>query len=69
LNRGERYDEAVSLVEKGIELKPPDKDLPLGYFLLADLYNRLGKLSKSEEYVRKGRALAQENNKNNDSSK
>jgi len=66
MNRGERYDEAVSLVEKGIELKPADKDLPLGYFLLADLYSRLGQNAKSEEYASKGKALAQENTKNND---
>jgi arylsulfatase A-like enzyme/predicted Zn-dependent protease len=69
MNRGERYDEAVSLVEKGIELKPENKDLPLGYFLLADLYNRLGQLARSEEYAIKGRALAQKNSKNNDPSK
>jgi arylsulfatase A-like enzyme/Tfp pilus assembly protein PilF len=65
MNRGERYDEAVSLVEKGIELKPADKDLPLGYFLLADLYSRLGQNAKSEEYASKGKALVQENTKNN----
>ncbi|MGB6867431.1 MAG: sulfatase-like hydrolase/transferase [Candidatus Aminicenantaceae bacterium] len=66
MNCGERYDEAVTLVEKGIELKPANKDLPLGYFLLADLYSRLGQLAKSEEYASKGKALAQENTKNND---
>jgi len=69
MNRGERYDEAVSLVEKGIELKPTDKDLPLGYFLLADLYSRLGQNAKSEEYASKGKALVQENTKTNDPSK
>jgi arylsulfatase A-like enzyme/predicted Zn-dependent protease len=69
MNRGERFNEAVSLVEKGIELKPVDKDLPLGYFLLADLYNRLGQLAKSEESLRKGKALVQENSKNNELSK
>jgi arylsulfatase A-like enzyme/lipopolysaccharide biosynthesis regulator YciM len=66
LNRGERFDEAVSLAKKGVELKPAKKDLPLGYFLLADLYNRLGQQRKSEEYARQGRALVQENSKNND---
>jgi len=30
----------------------------LGYFLLADLYNRLGKDSLSREYAQKGRELA-----------
>jgi arylsulfatase A-like enzyme/predicted Zn-dependent protease len=66
MNRGEQYNEAISLVEKGIELKPAKKDLPLGYFLLADLYSRLGQQGKSEEYARQGRALVQENTKNND---
>ena len=69
MNRGERYDEAIALVEKGIELKPDKKDLPLGYFLLADLYSRLGQQRKSEEYARQGQALVQENSKTNDLSK
>lgn len=63
LNRGEKYDEAVSLVEKGIELKPEKKDLPLGYFLLADLYSRLGYPGKSLEYARKGKMLVEETSK------
>ncbi len=61
LNRGQNFEEAISLVKKGIELKPEKKDLPLGYFLLADLYNRLGKSTLSEEYARKGRELVQTN--------
>jgi arylsulfatase A-like enzyme/Tfp pilus assembly protein PilF len=60
LNRGEKYEEAISLVKKGMELKPEKKDLPLGYFLLADLYNRLGNHSLSLEYAKKGRALVRE---------
>jgi arylsulfatase A-like enzyme/predicted Zn-dependent protease len=59
LNRGERFEEAVSLVKKGIDLKPEKKDLPLGYFLLADLYNRLGNQVLSLEYARKGKELAE----------
>jgi arylsulfatase A-like enzyme/predicted Zn-dependent protease len=55
LRRGIDYEEAVALVEKGISLKPAPSELPLGYFLLADLYNRLGDNAKSEEYARKGR--------------
>ncbi len=63
LNRGQNFEEAISLVKKGIDLKPEKKDLPLGYFLLADLYNRLGKYSLSEECARKGKELAQANSK------
>ena len=61
LNRGENFEEAVSLVKKGIDLKPEQKDLPLGYFLLADLYNRLGNSALSLEYAKKGKELAQSN--------
>ncbi len=58
LRRGERYEEAIAWVNKGIDLKPEAGELPLGYFLLADLYNRLGDGTRSEEYARKGQAAA-----------
>ena len=60
LNRGERYEEAIDLVKKGIELKPERAELPLGYFLLADLYNRLGDNTLSRQYAEKGQALTAE---------
>ncbi len=59
LNRGERLEEAVDLVKKGIDLKPEKAELPLGYFLLADLYSRLGNMAASDEYAARGRALAE----------
>ena len=59
LRRSVDYEEAVALVEKGIELRPAPSDLPLGYFLLADLYNRLGDEARSAEYARKGQAAAE----------
>jgi len=59
LNRGQKFEEAIELVKKGIDLKPERKDLPLGYFLLADLYNRIGNDALSQEYARKGRELVQ----------
>ncbi len=58
LGRGRDLEEAVTLVRKGLDLKPGKGDLPLGYFLLADLYNRLGDSAKSAEYAVKGRAAA-----------
>jgi arylsulfatase A-like enzyme/predicted Zn-dependent protease len=58
LNRGERYQDAIDMAKKGIELKPEKTELPLGYFLLADLYNRIGDVVQSEEYARKGQAAA-----------
>ena len=66
LNRGTMYPEAISLTEKGIALNPPKVDLPLGYFLLADLYNRLGEQAKSQENLEKGKALVAENQKKED---
>lgn len=60
LNRGEKYPEAIEWVKKGIELEPGKDDLPLGYFLLADLYNRLGEPVKSQEYARKGEKASRE---------
>ena len=59
LRRGTGYEEAIGLALKGIELKPAPADLPLGYFLLADLYNRTGDPVRSEENARKGRAAAE----------
>ncbi len=59
LNRGERLEEAADLVKKGISLKPDKAELPLGYFLLADLYSRLGNMVLSDEYADKGRALTE----------
>ena len=64
LNRGENFEEAVSLIKKGIDLKPDKKDLPLGYFLLADLYNRLGNASLSLEYAKKAKDLVEANSRN-----
>lgn len=61
LNRGENYEEAIRLAKKGIDLRPEPKDLPLGYFLLADLYNRLGEASLSAEYARQGQELTKAN--------
>jgi hypothetical protein len=42
------------MVKKGIELEPEKEHLPLGYFLLSDLYNRIGDYSKYSEYLRLG---------------
>ena len=60
LNRGERFQEAIDLVKKGIDLKPEKAELPLGYFLLADLYNRVGDEVRSREFAQKGQALTAE---------
>jgi len=58
LRRGRDFEEAIRLAKKGIDLKPAPTELPLGYFLLADLYNRIGDNVRSEENARKGQAAA-----------
>ena len=58
LHRGTNYEEALALAKKGLELGPSPADLPLGYFLLADLYNRLGDGRQAREYARKGQEAA-----------
>jgi len=63
LNRGERYEKAISLTQKGFDLNPDRKDLPLGYFLLADLYNRIGNYGKARENLQKAKELAQDINR------
>lgn len=57
LRRGQNYEEAIRLTKKGLELKPDKENAPLGYFLLADLYNRLGDYALSDEYARQGQKL------------
>jgi tetratricopeptide (TPR) repeat protein len=58
LNRGLDLQEAVRLTQRGLELGPDPKEVPLGYFLLADLYSRLGDKARSAEYARKGQELS-----------
>ena len=64
LRRGGDYQEAIDLAKKGIELRPSPAELPLGYFLLADLYNRIGMNALSEDNARKGQAAAAARKKN-----
>jgi arylsulfatase A-like enzyme/predicted Zn-dependent protease len=58
LNRGRDFEEAIRLTNRGIELRPDPEELPLGYFLLADLYSRLGDRARASEFARKGQELA-----------
>jgi arylsulfatase A-like enzyme/Tfp pilus assembly protein PilF len=57
LDRGENFDEAISLAQKGLELEPEAESAPLGHYVLADIYNRLGRLSEYRAELEKGRAL------------
>ena len=62
LNRGKDYKKAIELVKKGISLKPTKEFLPFGYFLLADLYNRIGNNTLSRKYAEKGKEIQSSTN-------
>jgi Tfp pilus assembly protein PilF len=59
LQREERYREAVELAHLALQQGPQGRELQLTYFLLADLYNRLGDSEREHEYARLGAAIAE----------
>ncbi len=58
LQREERYPEAVELAHLSLERRPQGQELQLNYFLLADLYNRLGNTERELEFAELGRRMA-----------
>jgi arylsulfatase A-like enzyme/Tfp pilus assembly protein PilF len=58
LQREERYPEAVELAHLSLERGPKGQELQLNYFLLADLYNRLGNTERELEFAELGRRVA-----------
>ena len=59
LDLNENFDEAIGLAKKGLELEPEAEAAPLGHYVLADIYNRLGRMAQYAAEVEKGRALEQ----------
>lgn len=57
LDRNENFDEAIRLALRGLELDPEAESAPLGHYVLADIYNRLGRLSEYRAELEKGQAL------------
>jgi Tfp pilus assembly protein PilF len=58
LDRGQDLPTAAQLAHKAIELEPSPADRAFAFFLLADIYNRLGDPARSGEYAAKGRLAA-----------
>ena len=50
LDQGD-LEQAMSLAKKGIELGPEPSMAPLGHYLLADVYSRLGRPREAEREV------------------
>ena len=57
LDQGQRFEEAVALAKKGLEVAPRSPYAPLGHYVLADLYSRLGRAREAAAEAEKGRAL------------
>ncbi|MEN6559501.1 MAG: sulfatase-like hydrolase/transferase [Acidobacteriota bacterium] len=56
LVRGERYDEAIGLTLKALDLDLDPEGRALGWGLLAELYRRVGDEARSREYAARARA-------------
>jgi tetratricopeptide (TPR) repeat protein len=57
LDRGTNFTEAISLCEKGLEVGPKSQYAPLGHYVIADIYNRMGRHGDAERAAAKGRQL------------
>ena len=64
LDEGQRYDEAVALARKGLEVAPRSNYAALGHYVLADLYSRMGRPSDAAAEAQKGRALEKKSGPN-----
>jgi tetratricopeptide (TPR) repeat protein len=60
LAAGEGYPEAIALVNRALGYDPAGTDLVLAYYLMADLYNRVGNQELSNEFALQGRHAEQE---------
>jgi len=57
MDSGKDLIEAAELAEKGLSLNPEKNVAILGHFVLADIYNRLGRSEESRQHVNKARNL------------
>jgi tetratricopeptide (TPR) repeat protein len=57
LDQGRGFDEAVTLARKGLDVAPQSPYAPLGHYVLADLYSRLGRPADAAAEAQKGRVL------------
>ena len=57
LDQGRDFDEAVTLARKGLMAAPKSPYAPLGHYVLADLYSRLGRPADAAAEAQRGRAL------------
>lgn len=49
--------QAARLAQKGLELNPDQMTTILAHFVLADIFNRIGRLTESQQHTRRAREL------------
>ena len=57
LDRGRNFEEAIEIAKRGVELRARPDMAPLGHYVLADLYNRVGRHAESRRHAQLGREL------------
>jgi tetratricopeptide (TPR) repeat protein len=57
MDSGRGLDEAARFAKNGLSLNPDLKSTILGHFILADIYNRLGRYQESQQHVTQAREL------------
>ena len=57
LDQGQRFDEAINLAKKGLDVAPHSEYAALGHYVLADLYNRTGRRADAAAEAARGRSL------------
>jgi len=57
LDQGRQLNEAVTLARKGLQVAPRSAYAPLGHYVLADLYSRMGHPADAAAEAQRGRAL------------
>jgi tetratricopeptide (TPR) repeat protein len=57
LDSNENLEKAIELAHTGLDLGPSPAMAPMGHYLLADIYTRLGRTREASEEVTKAKAL------------
>jgi tetratricopeptide (TPR) repeat protein len=56
LDQNRELEQAVALARRGLEVSPDSEYAPLGHYVLADIYNRRGKVAEAQREAELGRA-------------
>jgi arylsulfatase A-like enzyme/Tfp pilus assembly protein PilF len=60
MDRGGDLERVEQLAREGLERDPEHQAGPMGYFLLADVYHRLGRMAESQRELQRGRRIQAE---------